>query len=177
MPYLELNLAPAAEDMPGMALALIRAVVAAADQDKDEMTVVLIHGKPAAVIAPYGHERRPGAAAEIAFDQTAPPAARLVLKDTWGGSIRMSTGEFRQLARAGISSRFEAMAQIRRIVAVGATTPRRLSAAGAPPGPDRPGHGRVTAGWVAAGRMAAVVIGGPVLAGIVGHLGRTVIVL
>ena len=73
MPYLELNLAPTAEDMPDMALALIRAVIAAADKDQDEMTVLLIHGEPAAVIAPYGHERRPGAAAEIRFDQTAPP--------------------------------------------------------------------------------------------------------
>jgi hypothetical protein len=111
-PYLELNLAPTAEDMPDMALALIRAIIAAADQDQDEMTVLLVHGKPAAVIAPYGHERRPGAAAEIRFDQTAPPEARLVLTDTWGGSIRMSTEEFRQLAREGVSSRFDAMAQI-----------------------------------------------------------------
>jgi hypothetical protein len=76
------------------------------------MTVLLIHREPAAVIAPYGHERRPGAAAEISFDQTVPPEARLVLTDTWGGSIRMSTGEFRQLAQEGDSSRFEAMAQI-----------------------------------------------------------------
>ena len=65
-----------------------------------------------AVIAPYGHERRPGAAAEIRFDQTAPPEARLVVTDTWGGSIRMSAEEFRQLAREGVSSCFEAMAQI-----------------------------------------------------------------
>ena len=112
VPHIELNLAPTGEDMQEMALALMRAIIAAADQDKDEMTVLLIHGEPAAVIAPYGHERRPGATAEIAFDQTAPPEARLVLKDTWGGSIRMSTGEFRQLARAGVSPRFEAMAQI-----------------------------------------------------------------
>ena len=76
------------------------------------MTVLLIHGEPAAVIAPYGHERRPGAAAGIRFDQTAPPEARLVLTDVWGGSIRMSTREFRQLAREGVSGRFEAMAQI-----------------------------------------------------------------
>jgi hypothetical protein len=61
VPYLELNLAPTAEDMPDMAIALIRAIIAAADKDRDEMTVLLIHGKPAAVIAPYGHERRPGA--------------------------------------------------------------------------------------------------------------------
>ena len=112
MPHLEMNLAPAAADMPGMAIALIRAIIAAADKDRDEMTVLLIHGQPAAVIAPYGHERRPGAAAEIRFDQTAPPEARLVLTDVGGGSIRMSTGEFRQLAREGVSSRFEAMAQI-----------------------------------------------------------------
>ncbi len=76
------------------------------------MTVLLITGEPAAVIAPYGHARRPGAAAGIGFDQTAPPEARLVLTDVWGGSIRMSTGEFRQLAREGVSGRFEAMAQI-----------------------------------------------------------------
>ena len=112
MPHLELNLAPTAEDMPDMALVLLRAIIAAADHDRDEMTVLLVHGKPAAVIAPYGHERRSGATAEIAFDQTAPPEARLVLTDTWGGSIRMSTEEFRQLAREGVSSRFEAMAQI-----------------------------------------------------------------
>jgi hypothetical protein len=98
--------------MPDMALALIRAIIAAADQDRDEMTVLLIHGEPAAVIAPYGHEKRPGAAAGIGFDQTAPPEARLVLTDTWGGSIRMSAEEFRQLAREGVSRRFEAMAQI-----------------------------------------------------------------
>jgi hypothetical protein len=112
VPHLELNLAPTAEDMPEMAIALIRAIIAAADKDRDEMTVLLIHGEPAAVIAPYGHERRPGAAAGIGFDQTAPPEARLVLTDVWGGSIRMSTEEFRQLAREGVSSRFEAMAQI-----------------------------------------------------------------
>ncbi len=111
MPHLELNLSPTAEDMPDMAVALIRAIIAAADKDQDEMTVLLIHGELAAVIAPYGHERRPGAAAEIRFDQTAPPEARLVLTDTWGASIRMSAGEFRQLAREGASSRFEAMAQ------------------------------------------------------------------
>ena len=58
MPHLELNLAPAAGDMPDMALALIRAIIAAADQDRDEMTLLLIHGEPAAVIAPYRHERR-----------------------------------------------------------------------------------------------------------------------
>ena len=112
MPQLELNLAPTAEDMPDMALALIRAIIAAADKDQDEMTVLLVHGEPAAVIAPYGHERRPGAATEIRFDQTAPPEARLVLTDSWGGSIRMSTKEFRQLVREGASSRFEAMAHI-----------------------------------------------------------------
>jgi hypothetical protein len=56
-----MNLAPTAQDMPDMAIALIRAIIAAADKDRDEMTVLLIHGEPAAVIAPYGHERRPGA--------------------------------------------------------------------------------------------------------------------
>lgn len=95
-----------------MALALIRAIVAAADRGRDETTVLLIHGEPAAVIAPYGNERRPGAATGIRFDQTAPTEARLVLTDVWGGSIRMGTEEFRQLAREGASSRFEAMAQI-----------------------------------------------------------------
>jgi hypothetical protein len=98
--------------MPDMSLGLIRAIIAAADKDQDEMTVLLIGGEPAAVIAPYGHERRPGAAARIRFDQTAPPEARLVLCDAWGGSIRMSTEEFRRLAREGVSNRFETMAQI-----------------------------------------------------------------
>lgn len=112
VPYLELNLAPTVGDMPEMAVALLRAIITAADHDQDEMTVLLVNGEPKAVIAPYGHERRPGAAAEIAFDQTAPPEARLVLKDTWGGSIRMSTEEFRRLAKEGVSSRFEMMAQI-----------------------------------------------------------------
>jgi hypothetical protein len=111
VPQLEMNLAPTAQDMPEMAIGLIRAI-AAADKDRDEVTVLLIHGEPAAVIAPYGHERRPGAAVGIRFDQTAPPEARLALSDVWGGSIRMSTGEFRQLASEGGSSRFEAMAQI-----------------------------------------------------------------
>ena len=55
-----------------MAIALIRAIIAAADKDRDEMTVLLIDGEPAAVITPYGHEPRPGAATEIRFDQTAP---------------------------------------------------------------------------------------------------------
>ena len=57
MAHLEVNLAPAAEDMPQVALALMRAVIAAADQDRDEMTVLVIGGEPTAVIAPYGHER------------------------------------------------------------------------------------------------------------------------
>jgi hypothetical protein len=30
----------------------------------------------------------------------------------WGGSIHMSTEEFRQLAMEGVSNRFETMAQI-----------------------------------------------------------------
>jgi Mg-chelatase subunit ChlD len=53
--------------MPEMAIALIRAIIAAAYKDRDEMTVLLIHGEPAAVIAPNGHDRRPGAAAGIGF--------------------------------------------------------------------------------------------------------------
>jgi len=110
MAHLDVNLASAAEDMPLMALALMRAVIAAADQD--EMTVLLIGGEPKAAIAPYGHERRLGAAAEIALDQTAPPEARLVLTDTWGGSIRMSTAEFRHLAPRGSLEPVDAMARI-----------------------------------------------------------------
>jgi hypothetical protein len=112
MPDIEMNLAPTSQDMPEIALALLRAIIAAADKDIDEMTVLLIHGEPAAVIAPHGHEPQPGATAEIAFDTGAPPQARLVLKDTWGGSIRMSTEDFRQLAREGVSPRFETLAQI-----------------------------------------------------------------
>jgi hypothetical protein len=54
VPYLELNLAPTAQDMPDLALALIRAIIAAADKDQDEMTVLLIHGEPAAVSHPTG---------------------------------------------------------------------------------------------------------------------------
>ena len=42
MPYLEMNLAPTVEDMPDMALALIRAIITAADKDQDEMTVLLV---------------------------------------------------------------------------------------------------------------------------------------
>ena len=38
--------------VPDMAIALIRAIIAAADKDRDEMTVLLIRGEPAAVIAP-----------------------------------------------------------------------------------------------------------------------------
>jgi hypothetical protein len=113
MPHLDLNLAPTDEEMADITRALMHAIVAAADPDRDEMTVLLVYGKPAAVIAPYGHQPSPGATAEIAFDQTAPPEARLVLKDTWGGSIRMSTGEFRQLAREGMSSRFDTAAVVR----------------------------------------------------------------
>ncbi len=64
MAHLELNLAPTA-GMPDIALALIRAIIAAAGRDQDEMTVLLIDGEPAVVIAPCGHERRPGAAAGI----------------------------------------------------------------------------------------------------------------
>jgi hypothetical protein len=45
MSHLELNLAPTAEDMPDMALALLRAIIAAADHDRDEMTVLLVHGE------------------------------------------------------------------------------------------------------------------------------------
>ena len=35
-----------------------------------------------------------------------------MLSDAWGGSIHVSTEEFRQLAREGVSNRFETMAQI-----------------------------------------------------------------
>jgi len=37
--------------MPDVALALIRVIIAAADKDQGEMTVLLIGGNPAAVIA------------------------------------------------------------------------------------------------------------------------------
>jgi hypothetical protein len=58
------------------------------------MTLALIH----AIIA---------AATEIRFDQTALPEARLVLNDTWSGSIRMSAEEFRLLAREGVFNPFQ----------------------------------------------------------------------
>lgn len=48
---------------------------------------------------------------QVAFDQTAPPEARLVLADTRVASTRMSTKEFRRLAKEGVSNRFEVMAQ------------------------------------------------------------------
>ena len=44
MPHIEVNLAPTGDDMPEMALALMRAILAAAGQDPDEMTVLLIRG-------------------------------------------------------------------------------------------------------------------------------------
>ncbi len=112
MPHIDLNPAATGDEMLQLAAALMYAATAAADRDRDETTVLLLGGTPAAVIAPYGHHPQPGATAHIAFDQTAPPEARLVLSDTWGGSIRMGIEEFRQLAREGISSRFDAMAQI-----------------------------------------------------------------
>ena len=68
--HLEMNLAPTAQDMPDMAIALIRAIIAAADKDRDEMTVLLIHGEPAAVIAPYEGNWSPAAA----FSWPRPPA-------------------------------------------------------------------------------------------------------
>ena len=88
MAHQELNPAPTAGDMPEMALAVMRAIIAAAGRDQGEATVLLIHGEPKAVIARSGDERRPGAAAETGFAQTAPPEARLVLTDTWGAGIR-----------------------------------------------------------------------------------------
>jgi hypothetical protein len=66
-------------EMPGLAAALIHAVTAAAGQVRDETTIRLIGEVAAAVIAPH---RQPGAAPEIAFDQTAPPGAPLVSADT-----------------------------------------------------------------------------------------------
>jgi hypothetical protein len=75
VPYLELNLVPTAEDMPDMARALIRAIIAAADKDQDEMTVLLISGEPAVVIAPYEHERRPGAVSGNGSEPAGPRGA------------------------------------------------------------------------------------------------------
>ncbi len=42
------------------------------------------------MIAPYGHERRPGAAAEIRFDRAASPGPRLVLTGTWERQLNES---------------------------------------------------------------------------------------
>ncbi len=86
MPHIDLNPAASDDEMLRLAAALMHAATAAADQDRDETTVLLIGGAPAAVIALYGHHPQPGAGAEIAFDQTAPPQARLVLADTWAGA-------------------------------------------------------------------------------------------
>jgi hypothetical protein len=52
VPHIELNLAPTGDDMQEMALALMRAIFAAADQDKEEMTVLLIHGELRAELLP-----------------------------------------------------------------------------------------------------------------------------
>ena len=104
MPHLEMNLA----HRPGHArhgYSTHPHHHRAADKDRNEMTVLLIHGEPAAVIAPYGYERRPGAAAEICFDQTAPPEARFMLTDVWGGSIRMRAGNSGNSPEKGVSSR------------------------------------------------------------------------
>jgi hypothetical protein len=65
VPHLGLNLAPTAAGMPDISVALIRAIIAAAGTDRDEMTALVIDGEPAVVIAPCGHERRAGAAAGI----------------------------------------------------------------------------------------------------------------
>jgi len=46
MPHIEMNLAPTSQDMPKIALALIRAIIAAADKDKDEVTVCWFAGNP-----------------------------------------------------------------------------------------------------------------------------------
>jgi len=55
-----LDLAPAAEGMTGMAVGLIRAIIAAAGQDRDEMTVLLVHREPAPVTAPCADAPRRG---------------------------------------------------------------------------------------------------------------------
>ena len=77
MPHLEMNLAPTAEDMPDMALALIRAIIAAADQDQDEMTVLLVHGEAKASSPRTG----------MSGAQAPPPRSRLTrrrrLKHAW----------------------------------------------------------------------------------------------
>lgn len=49
---------------------------------------------------------------EIIFDKGAPHARRLVLRDQWGGEVRMSTGMFAALAREALSDRFAVMARI-----------------------------------------------------------------
>jgi hypothetical protein len=52
---------PADDDVHDLSTALMRAVTAAADQAKGETTVLLIDGAQATAIAPYGHDRWPGA--------------------------------------------------------------------------------------------------------------------
>lgn len=49
---------------------------------------------------------------EIMFDKGAGPDRRLVLRDKWGGEVRMSTGMFVALAREAFTDRFAAMARI-----------------------------------------------------------------
>jgi hypothetical protein len=112
VPCIELSRALSGDGMPELADAVMHAITDAIDRSRDEPTVLTINGAPAAVIAPYGHHPQPGATAEVVFDKTAPPEARLMLRDTWGGSIRMSIDEFRRLAREGVSDRFEALASV-----------------------------------------------------------------
>jgi hypothetical protein len=47
---------------------------------------------------------------EIVFDRSAPAERALVLRDHWGGEVRMSILAFCVLAREGVSDRFMMMA-------------------------------------------------------------------
>ncbi len=69
MPHLELNLAPTAEDMPDMALERIRAIIAAADHDRDETTVLLTRAFTATTAGarpiPTSRLAQPGSSASL----------------------------------------------------------------------------------------------------------------
>jgi hypothetical protein len=86
-----------------MAVALIRAIIAAADKDRDEVTVLLIHRKPVAVIAPCGHERRPARqrhryylahlnAHRVIYSQRPPPAEPPLAANPFDPGTRLRAG-------------------------------------------------------------------------------------
>lgn len=75
VPYHELNMAPRRRGHAGHGFCADPRDHRSSRQDRDELTVLPIHREQAAVIAPYGRTRRPGAAVGIRFDETEPPVS------------------------------------------------------------------------------------------------------